>query len=96
MRSDGWLGCGRGREEVANAQSRSAFVQVAAAWLLSGRRPVAELVLPRFVKDLEHRDIALEADAASWIVRVLLLLEPYVPALRAYRPPESGEVSPRS
>lgn len=96
VRSDAWLGCGRCREEVANAQSRSAFVQVAAAWLLSGRRPVAELVLPKFVKDLEHQDIALEAGAASWVVRVLLLLEPYVPALRTYRPPESGEVSQRS
>ncbi|HET9360465.1 MAG TPA: hypothetical protein VFO58_11990, partial [Vicinamibacterales bacterium] len=84
---DGWLGSGRTREEVANAQSRSAFVQVTAAWLLSGRRPVAELVLPKVVKDLEHQDIVLEADAASWIVRVLRLLEPYVPALRGYRPP---------
>jgi hypothetical protein len=43
--------------------------------------------LPKLVKDLEHEDIVLEATAADWIVRVLLLLEPYVPALRAYRPP---------
>jgi hypothetical protein len=91
VRSDGWLGCGRTREEVANALSRSAFVKVAAAWLFSGRRPVAELALPPFVKDVEHQDIVLDAAAAEWIVRVLLVLDPYVPALRAYRPPtESG------
>jgi hypothetical protein len=99
VRSDGWLGSGHRREDVVNAQSRSAFVQVAAAWLLSGRRPVHELSLPKVVKDLEHQDIVLEADAAAWIVRVLLALEPYVPSLRANQPPpepDGGPVDPWS
>lgn len=81
------------REELVINFSKTSFVDVAAAWLQSGKPPAATLRVPDLT-DANGKAVD-KLEAAAWIVDTLLFLETYVPALRDYRPyPPPPAVTP--